>query len=540
VPEPPPPLRTYTYLAYLGAVVGVLGALLFATTYQGTSDISYPILGGSMVLFGGALVAARFVKNRIAFSALGLGLILWTGVEPLHAALFGTSHTGGVFLTFVVGVLMVGGALILFVFNGADLARGLERLIGGRTGTTPVARIGLANPSRRAARTAITLAIFALVLFTIVVLATFSSTLTGNLENSITSESGGYTFFGFSAQPIPDLPGQVANNSSLSSVVSEAVPVVTGAARIVVPDDPQHPYLDNVYAAPLGGPPNSDFYTTNQFPFQSTLSGWSAATVMHELSTNASVAVVDGSYGASSQFSFSGAHPSVAVGATIRVLDPANRDSANLTVIGILQETILAGVWVNPTTATALGYHALNGYLFTVPSGASVNTASQRLKVAFFPYGLVLFQFSSVLAQTIAIISGDIGLLEVFIALGLAVGIAALGILALRAVAERRREIGMLRATGMTRMMILKAFLLEYTFITLLGAAIGGLLGLLVVYNLVIGPSGSSAGVTTLFVPWANLGLVMLVTGGLATLAVIGPSLRGARLPPAEAIRSRE
>jgi ABC-type lipoprotein release transport system permease subunit len=32
----------------------------------------------------------------------------------------------------------------------------------------------------------------------------------------------------------------------------------------------------------------------------------------------------------------------------------------------------------------------------------------------------------------------------------------------------------------------------------------------------------------------------MLVTGGLATLAVIGPSLRGARLPPAEAIRSRE
>jgi len=69
---------------------------------------------------------------------------------------------------FVFGVMMVAGALLIVAFNGPALARLLERIAAGGRGTTPVSRIGLAYPSRRAARTSITLAIFSLVLFTIV------------------------------------------------------------------------------------------------------------------------------------------------------------------------------------------------------------------------------------------------------------------------------------------------------------------------------------------------------------------------------------
>ena len=45
VPEPPPPIRTYTFLAYVGGALLLAGLYLFATTYQGTSDASYPVLG---------------------------------------------------------------------------------------------------------------------------------------------------------------------------------------------------------------------------------------------------------------------------------------------------------------------------------------------------------------------------------------------------------------------------------------------------------------------------------------------------------------
>jgi putative ABC transport system permease protein len=539
VPEPPPPLRTYTYLAYLGAAALVLGSLLFAATARGDGDVSYPMIGGGVAILGAGLVAARFVKNRTAFSVVGLALVLWSGLEPLQNQVLGTGHSGGIFVVFVEGVLMVGGALLLFAFNGPDLARALERPLAGRRGSTPATRLGLSYPSRRAARTSITLAIFALVLFTIVVLATYSSTLTGNLEDSISAQSGGYTFFGYSAQPIPDLPDLVASNASLAPLYSHVVPLVTGVSQLMVPGFGANPYEDSVYAAPAGAPSSSNFYDTNQFPFLSTYDGWTAGQVMTRLASNSSVAIVDANYASGGGFS-SAPHPVVSVGTVLGVTNPSNGATLNVTVVGVLKEEVLTGVWLNPTAASALGYHATNGYLLTVHSGVSSTSASQRTKAAFYTYGLVLVDFASVLATTIALISGDIGLLEVFIGLGLAVGIAALGILALRAVVERRREIGMLRAIGMTRTMVLKSFLLEYSFVTLFGAAIGGALGLLIVYNLVVSPGASAAGVSQLYIPWENLVIVLATMGALATLAVIGPSLRAARLPPAEAIRSME
>lgn len=128
LPEPPPTRRLYTYLAYVGALALVLGSLLFLTTYRGTSDFSYPIIGGAMMILGAGLVASRFVSNRVAFSFVGLGFITWAGFEPLHIALLGSTHTGGIFLVFVEGIIMVGGALVLFAFNSAALVAGFSRL----------------------------------------------------------------------------------------------------------------------------------------------------------------------------------------------------------------------------------------------------------------------------------------------------------------------------------------------------------------------------------------------------------------------------
>ena len=540
VPEPPPPLRTYTYLAYLGAIALAIGLVLFLTTARTSSDISYPIIGGALMILGVGLVASRFVKNRTVFTGVGVGLLIWAGFEPLHQWVLGSGHSGGMFFIFVDGIMLVAGALMIVAFNGVDLARGTERMISGRSGATPVTRIGLAYPSRRAARTSINLAIFALVLFTIVLLATYSATLTGNLNASVTSQSGGYSFLGYSERPIPDLPGRIASDSNLSGLFSTVVPISTGLTFVSASGFGANPYHENLFAAPANTSSATSFYATNQFSLQSTYRGLTDAEVMSQLETNGSVAVVDGSYASGPSFGAVGGHPSAKPGDVIQVENPGSLVKQNVTVIGVFTETILGGVWLNPATAANLGYSDLNGYLLTVHPGVSTTTAAQKIKASFYPYGLVLVDFGAILAETTTIISGDIGLLEVFIALGLAVGIAALGILALRAVSERRHEIGTLRATGLTRPMIIKAFLVEYSFVTIVGALIGGLLGLLVVYDFTIGPYSSAAYASTLYIPYWNLLTVILVTGLLATLAVIGPSLRAARLPPAEAIRGVE
>lgn len=538
VPEPPPPIRTYTYLAYLGAIALVVGAYLVATTYRGTTDISDPMIGGGMVLIGAALVASRFLKNRLVFSLAGAGLLVWAGFQPLQNALLGTAHSGGIFVVFVQGIELIAGAILVFAFNGPQIAGAFERAMSGRLASAPVARMGLAYPSRKATRTAITTTIFALVLFVIVVLATYSATLAGNLNDSISAQSGDYTFFGYSARPITDLPGTVASNATLQPIYSNIVPIVLGVGALAWPGFETQRYFDTVFSAPNGGPPSENFYATEHFPFQSTWKGLSDGATMAQLSSNASVAIVDGSY-AGGGFSSSG-HPLLATGTVVHVVNPGTGASANVTVIGIMKQLVLGGIWLNPTTASHLGYNSTSGYLLKVNPGISNTVAAQKTKAAFYTYGLVLVDFTAILAQTIAIISGQIGLLEVFIALGLAVGIAALGIVAHRAVSERRREIGMLRATGLTRGMVLKMFLVEYSFVTLFGSAIGGLIGLLLVYNLVTSPGASSAGVTKLYIPWLNLVTVLLVTGFLATVAVIGPSRKAAHLAPAEAVRGIE
>lgn len=91
-----------------------------------------------------------------------------------------------------------------------------------------------------------------------------------------------------------------------------------------------------------------------------------------------------------------------------------------------------------------------------------------------------------------------------------------------------------------TRTMVLKGFLLEHTFMTLTGALIGGVLGVWLIYELAAGSGAASAGITGLYVPWLTIVLVLLATGLLATVAVIGPSLRASRMAPAEAVRGVE
>jgi len=543
IPEPPPPLRTYTWLAVLGGLLVFLGALLYASTYQGNSNLSYPILGGALVILGIAFVAARFLKNRLVFTGAGLALAVWTGTEPLHKALFGPSHTGGIFVLFTEGIFLVGGVLMILLFNADLLARGLRRLFGRKAAANPVLRVGLDYPTRQPTRTAVSLTIFSLVVFTMVATAAYGATLQGNLSAEVATQSGGYTFFGYSQNPLPTLWADIEANATLAPMFTNAGSLSTGAIEISVPGYAHNPYQDSVYAPPTNQTGPASFFDTEAFPFLTTLHGLSAAATFQLIATNPNDAILDSSYSAPCG-GFTGSsgvgHPLVSVGETIEVSTLSGNASANVTVVGILKQSIITGVWLNAGTANRLGYSVQNGYFLTVASGISQTTAAQDLKRAFFADGLVVIDIQALLASSINTTQGFIGLLEIFVGLGLAVGIAAMGILALRAVVERRREIGMLRASGFTRGMVLRSFLLEYSFVTIVGVAVGAALGLLIVYNSTISNSAAAAGLTQFVAPWLTVLEIAIVAYVLVLIAIAGPSVRAAQLPPAEAVRVSE
>ena len=132
---------------------------------------------------------------------------------------------------------------------------------------------------------------------------------------------------------------------------------------------------------------------------------------------------------------------------------------------------------------------------------------------------------------------GVFNLLQAYLALGLIVGIAGLGVITMRNVVERRQETGALRALGFRKSMVLRSFLFELSFIALTGITMGVALGIALSYDLFL---RFFEGQAAFVIPWDRLVLL----GGIAflgsVLATASPAIRASKMPPAEALRSFE
>jgi putative ABC transport system permease protein len=116
-------------------------------------------------------------------------------------------------------------------------------------------------------------------------------------------------------------------------------------------------------------------------------------------------------------------------------------------------------------------------------------------------------------------------------AIGLVVGAMVIMNIMLVAVAERTREIGVRKALGARRRDIIAQFLVEAATLSLIGAAIGALLGVLIAQGI--------AAVTPLpasVAPW-SLVAALIVGAGVGIVAGIYPASRASKLDPIAALR---
>jgi putative ABC transport system permease protein len=127
-------------------------------------------------------------------------------------------------------------------------------------------------------------------------------------------------------------------------------------------------------------------------------------------------------------------------------------------------------------------------------------------------------------------------LLRGFMSLGLVVGICALGVIAARSVVERRQQIGMMRALGFQRGQVRLAFLIESSFIALLGLGVGVTLGLAFSGTLIDNIREGFPGMEYR-VPWSALALVIVAGYAASLLTTYLPARRASRIYPAEALR---
>ena len=121
--------------------------------------------------------------------------------------------------------------------------------------------------------------------------------------------------------------------------------------------------------------------------------------------------------------------------------------------------------------------------------------------------------------------------LQIYVSFGLAIGAVGMGVISVRNVAERKREIGMMRAIGFPRKQVMLSVLLELVVLGIIGLVIG------IVNGLLVSVGFANLQNMPLVIPWQQLGVYLSFIVLIAIGAGSIPAYIASRIPPAEALR---
>jgi putative ABC transport system permease protein len=211
------------------------------------------------------------------------------------------------------------------------------------------------------------------------------------------------------------------------------------------------------------------------------------------------------------------------------------------TIIGVLSSApSFYGAMMSEDAAAQLGYGgagtpAARRYFVRLPEGADARAVANAIESAFSRSGLQTSLLKEQLAESRSSINSIFYLLQGFMGLGLLIGIAALGVVTIRAVVERRQQIGVLRAIGFQRGMVQAVFLVENMFVAGLGTLIGYALALTFAYNLYLQVAADQG--LPFLPPWATLIAIGVAVFAATLFTAWLHARQGAQVAIAEALR---
>jgi putative ABC transport system permease protein len=179
----------------------------------------------------------------------------------------------------------------------------------------------------------------------------------------------------------------------------------------------------------------------------------------------------------------------------------------------------------------------LTSVLLKPTPGQSDDALAADLQGQFLPQSLVATRVRQTVEKGFVATRSFFQLMQGFLALGLLVGIAGLGVVMVRAVRERRRSIGVLRALGFPATTVQRAFLTESSFVALEGIVLGTALSIITSYLLFENdPSFSGTGIG-FPIPWLTIAVLVAAAAIASLLATFWPARQASRIRPAVALR---
>ncbi|MGI8617244.1 MAG: FtsX-like permease family protein [Actinomycetota bacterium] len=512
--------RARTRTLVLGAVGVVLGAALASVGYLNENAIAL-VLGVPVMAFSAAPLLRRLLPERPARLLVAGTVLAWgLAVYPLFPGIMGGSDM----LIFVVqGVVLTVGAVSLAASLDRVWTFAVEHLGRGGRGLAP--RLGIAYPLARRFRTSMLLGMFSLVIFTVTILTSFSVALASNTDASVEKVAAGFDVL------VDTNPSNPIDVRALAA--RDDVTAVAGLTRGVANFGAAH--LDGTPEWAISGFDSDLLERGAPGLFRRDDAYASDADVYRAVLDDPTLAIVP------ENFLIAGVDTAVLdAGDTFTVIEPGSGRPRELTIAALGDTDWLDnGALVSrELTAALFGERDIvTRFYVAVTDGGEADVVATSVNAGFLAQGADADTFSALIGEGADTLTGFLALLRGFLGFGLLVGIAGLGVVMVRAVRERRQEIGMLRAMGFRSGLIRIAMLSEAGLIAVQGTVIGAVLGLITTRQLLMASDSFGDVPIPFIVPWAGLAVILALPLAASLAVTAWPATRAARIRPAVALR---
>ena len=564
-------------------IIGALALVLFSTGFffiggDLLAHSAWIILGCAVVLFicpilfwivpvfrakrtpVGSLPTYREAPRR-TIGFIGVLLLVWTGlpswIDPVRSGL-----TPNEFSFIIIGLVQVFAGVLVLAALAPLMIRSALRLASFKSGA--VVPVALSYPLHKPLRTAVVMGMFSITVFSVIVLSGYTLQFENYSSNFVEESEGEFELMLSSARSRPlQLESPVSEwdlqNTDVNQI--DAVGRVYRAQAFIENNEGERsPYI-------LRGV-DRDFSEHGGLPlhlWDSSL-GQSSEEAWLNMQKQGDVVFVDASFGLES--SLDGTNVGIfalKVGENITIIDsqqPSHR--REVMVGGILEQSsylFSAGIWMpsepvleqydgsltrvyvsvsddaqpSPDFDTAeVRYFSAAGK--TSSEREAATELAERLRLDLEKDGVDVSLIAEDVALIQALVLSILALFEGYLAIGLMIGIAGIGVVTYRSVSERRKHIGMLRALGFTRGMVARVHLIEVGWVSLLGIINGIVVGMM--FHVGLHSAIWESEGADLVLPWTTVFWVFFGGVFLVYLATLIPVRAVSKIQPSEALRS--
>jgi putative ABC transport system permease protein len=512
-----PPRRRRRRWLYVGAAAAMLGAL-WSVTAAASDDPFGLLLGPTLLLVGLGPALMRVAPVRTVTTGISALVVAWGAVVY---AVFPHSAEGASIMMYVAqGIVMTAGGVAFVTFQQDRLTNVLRRYAGRALSL----RLGLAYPLARRGRTGLTVSMYALVVFILTFITSISFMIDKQVATATADASGGAQVFVRSSNANPISPAALVRTPGVSMVATLS-PVEASFALENTPDEhfwPLTAFDDSLIQIEPPRLQDRGSFATNREAWLAVLSD-------------------PGLIIADPEFLHQGGPPGfdVKIGDRLTVVDPITGRTRAVTVAAIrapdyfINSGMLYG-WRGAHSLFGDRLVASRSFVSLWPD-TDADAFAARLQSQFIGNGTEAFAISTLMDEAFSMTHQIFQLFQGYLALGLLVGIAGIAVVMIRAVRERRRQIGTLRALGFPAQSVGRSFTIEASYIALQGTLIGALLALLTLYTIIA--RSDAMGDLDFAVPYGQLGVLLAGTVLASLAATVAPALSATRIRPAVALR---